>query len=136
MQINILNNAIDIIWSALFCLLFVFIRTVSNKEVVLEERVDHIETAFAANPAELLSAPSIDERISYSRQQALKQKSILEQSIALCKNEYAERIANIIREERFDEISASLYDRVCSNYTSSIVRKQIGLVYSGLTHCN
>ena len=51
-------------------------------------------------------------------------------------DEYAERIANIIREERFDEISASLYDRVCSNYTSSIVRKQIGLVYSGLTHCN
>ena len=50
--------------------------------------------------------------------------------------EYAERIAKINRDERIEEISASLNYRVCSNYTSTIVRKQIGVVYSGLKHCN
>lgn len=51
----------------------------------------------------------------------------------LSADEYVKRIARIIKDNRFKELSASLYDRVRSNYTASIVRKQIAAVYSSLT---
>lgn len=48
----------------------------------------------------------------------------------LSAEQYAKRIARIIEDNRFNELSAFVYNRIQENYTCSIVRNQLSVVYS------